>query len=270
MGKIKEYASRQKFRTKYLIGYISVNLSNKKQERNNILEELHNKYLGQRCFILGNGPSLTPEDLDKLKNEVTFASNRIYNIFERTDWRPTFYGMFDEGVGQVPGLVEEISRLDCIKFLREQGYLAYKRIKGKTCYIHSWWDSKYLDNPKFSEDLTKGMYTIATVSYSLIQIARWMGFSEIYLLGMDNRYKFGMTRDGVVFRNEGVCNYFGEEAKEEPLPQNAPATWENDVAYEYADKYSREHGFRIYNATRGGFLEIFERVDLDEVLGRKR
>ena len=85
---------------------------------------------------------------------------------------------------------------------------------------------------------------------------------------MDNRYKFGMTRDGRVFRNKGVCNYFGEDVKDEPLPQTAPATWEMDVAYEYAEKFSREHGFRIYNATRGGFLEKFERVDLDEVLER--
>ena len=96
-----------------------------------------------------------------------------------------------------------------------------------------------------------------------------MGFDEIYLLGMDNRYKFSQLRDGTIIRNEGVCNYFGEEAKEEPLPKTAPETWEMDVAYEYAEKYSREHGFRIYNATRGGFLEKFERVNLDEVLSQE-
>ncbi len=39
-----------------------------------------------------------------------------------------------------------------------------------------------------------------------------------------------------------------------------------EVAYEYAEKYSREHGFRIYNATRGGYLEVFERVNLNDVL----
>lgn len=52
----------------------------------------------------------------------------------------------------------------------------------------------------------------------------------------------------------------------EDLPKTAPATWELDLAYEYADKYSRDHGFRIYNATRGGFLEKFERVSFDEVV----
>lgn len=252
----------------YLVGSFFVNCCGKEKKSQEILKSLHNKYMGKRCFIIGNGPSLTPEDLDKLKGEITFASNRIYTIFNKTEWRPSYYGIIDESVSRTPGLIQEVSNMKCIKFLRKEGFLYYKDIKGDTCYIHSWWDRKYLDNPQFSEDLTQGIYTIATVTYALIEIAYWMGFSEIYLLGMDNRYKFGMTRDGRVFRNKGVCNYFGEDVKDEPLPQTAPATWEMDVAYEYAEKFSREHGFRIYNATRGGFLEKFERVDLDEVLER--
>ena len=37
------------------------------------------------------------------------------------------------------------------------------------------------------------------------------------------------------------------------------------VAFEFAEEYSKEHGFRIYNATRGGALEAFERVDFDSL-----
>ena len=36
--------------------------------------------------------------------------------------------------------------------------------------------------------------------------------------------------------------------------------------YEIANTYALEHGFHIYNATRGGQLEAFPRVDLDEVM----
>lgn len=240
-----------------------------KKQSDICLESLKDKYKGQRCFVIGNGPSLTGSDLEKLKNEVTFASNGIHKIFPETSWRPTYYAIFDEGVAKRKDVIENASKLDCIKFFREQGYLVYKKNGGKNCYIHTWWDRKYLDEPAFSEKLTDGLYTIATVTYSMLQIARWMGFDEIYILGADNKYKFSQLRDGTIVRNEGVCNYFGEEAKEEPLPKSAPATWEMDVAYEYAEKYSREHGFRIYNATRGGFLEKFERVDLDEVLSKK-
>ena len=57
-----------------------------------------NRYKGQRCFLVGNGPSLKAEDLTRLHQagEITFAFNRVYNIFEDTPWRPTFYISQDE------------------------------------------------------------------------------------------------------------------------------------------------------------------------------
>ena len=36
---------------------------------------------GKRCFIIGNGPSLTGSELDLIKEEITFASNKIFNIY---------------------------------------------------------------------------------------------------------------------------------------------------------------------------------------------
>ena len=50
-----------------------------------------NKYTGRRCFIVANGPSLRPEDLDLLhdRGEITFGMNRIYKLFDQTSWRPT-------------------------------------------------------------------------------------------------------------------------------------------------------------------------------------
>ena len=96
-----------------------------------------------------------------------------------------------------------------------------------------------------------------------------MGFEEIYILGADNRYAYSRLKDGTVVKNEGVASYFSETGEKMPDPSSAVSTWEMDAAYEYAEKYSKEHGFRIYNATRGGFLEKFERVSLDEVLSKK-
>ena len=36
--------------------------------------------------------------------------------------------------------------------------------------------------------------------------------------------------------------------------------------YRIARKYIERHGGHLYNATRGGKLEVLERVDLDELL----
>lgn len=250
----------------YGISEYCVVLTGKRKKTQKIMRQLKGRYTGQRCFIIGNGPSLETKDLERLKNEVTFASNQIYNIFDNTYWKPTYYTIFDERVGRSimkSGMYEKINDCQCkMKFVREQGYLIYRNFRAPICYLHSWYDRKYLDLPNFSEELDKGVFSIATVTYVMIQIAHYMGFSEIYLLGMDNRYGRTLNRDGSITINEGLKSYFGDQIQN----VSPVATWEMDTAYEYAEKYSRSHGFRIYNATRGGFLETFERVNLDEVL----
>lgn len=37
------------------------------------------------------------------------------------------------------------------------------------------------------------------------------------------------------------------------------------LAYQSAKQYANQHDFKIYNATRGGKLEIFERVDFNDL-----
>ena len=40
--------------------------------------------------------------------------------------------------------------------------------------------------------------------------------------------------------------------------------------YEVCDTYAKAHGIKIYNATRGGKLEVFERVDFDDLMGMRK
>src|SRR5271157_2832817 len=47
------------------------------------LLSLYNLHLGERAFIIGNGPSLNKCDLSLLKNETTFAVNNIYLNYEK-------------------------------------------------------------------------------------------------------------------------------------------------------------------------------------------
>ena len=59
---------------------------------NKVFEKYKDKHKGQRVFIIGNGPSLSKTDLNLIKNEVSFAMNRISLIYDKNiDWRPTYY-----------------------------------------------------------------------------------------------------------------------------------------------------------------------------------
>lgn len=233
------------------------------------VDQFKNKYDGQECFIVGNGPSLRPEDLDLIynRNFVTFASNRIHKIYNETIWRPTYFTISDGMYIYDRDTLSKIVETKPEAFFTRSQFTKY--LKGINCnvfFLDSNISRELLDSPQFSNDCNCIIYDIATVTYFSIQIAAYMGFKKIYLIGMDNIYTYSKLRDGSIVRNEGVGNYFGNKEKEIPDPSKAISTWEMDVAYEFADKYSREHGFRIYNATRGGFLEKFERVNLDEIL----
>ena len=63
-----------------------------------LIKQLKNSSQNNRCFIIGNGPSLKIADLEKLKGEDCFACNRIYNLYDKTTWRPKYYCSQDSKV----------------------------------------------------------------------------------------------------------------------------------------------------------------------------
>ena len=102
-----------------------------------------------------------------------------------------------------------------------------------------------------------------TVTYVLIQIAVYMGFKEIYLLGVDHSFSRELLPDGSLKINDGVINYFQSNYSKS---NDTPARIKHmDLAYMQARMYCELNGIRICNATRGGKLEIFERVDFDKL-----
>ena len=90
-------------------------------ERGNVrkLRALRDRHRGQRGVVIGNGPSLRVEDLDRLGGEVTFASNKIFLAFPETSWRPTYYSVSDILVAR--NNLEEINNLTSAQDLRELG-----------------------------------------------------------------------------------------------------------------------------------------------------
>ncbi|MGE8204579.1 6-hydroxymethylpterin diphosphokinase MptE-like protein [Heyndrickxia sp. NPDC080065] len=225
-----------------------------KKSRYEKLRQLKNKHKGERCFIVATGPSLTIEDLEKLKNEVTFSMNSICLAFEETNWRPTYYGIQDVGVFNKFEKSIETLEVDC-KFIGET--IANQKHIPDDYYIypmnmlnHNIVHHKY--HTKFSNDAFAVVYDGYTVTYSLIQLAVFMGFKEIYLLGTDCNYSSNM--------NHHFVNYDHVD------PSYLSAGDKMICAYEEAKKYADRHQIKIYNATRGGMLEVFERVHLEAVL----
>ena len=228
-------------------------------ERYSEVKHFAGRYEGERCFIICTGPSLTLEDVERLHGEYTFSMNSITKIFPRTSWRPTFYLIQDEA-----GYVKLEKDLQTYKL--ENRFASDRMIdqlKLKEKFII--YPIDMLNHPAngihtapkyfFSDNAYAIVYDGFTVTYSAMQLAVYMGFKEIYLLGCD-------------------CNYSGEKIHFVHYDKQrtfVPPNTEQDMisAYREAKRYADEHGIKIYNATRGGKLEVFERVDFDELMAQK-
>lgn len=218
-----------------------------------------NSKKGKRCFLIGNGPSLKVEDLEKLKNEDCFGVNEIHRIFSQTTWRPQYITIKDRYTKSTP---EEIEKLDCEMVFLGDYYWRYNPIyrKDAICVreIYGFNTNKY----KFSGDLRKGTYSAPTVVYTAMQIIAHFGYSEVYLLGFDHSYTFEFDKKGRVINTGKENTHFFKDDKASDIIGNV---WGMTKAYEAFKEYADKNGIIVKNATRGGKLEIFERVDFDSL-----
>lgn len=229
------------------------------------LKALQNKYEGRRCFIIGNGPSLNIDDLNKLKNEITFGFNRIYYIFNKTDWRPSYY--LTEDIKIIQQSLNEINNLnldyiftpDIINFdydIKIKNAIYFKQIMEK-------FDD---DLPQFSNNFYEKTYWGGTVTYTAIQMAVYMGFKEIYLIGVDHNFSMYEDKNGNIIRDETVKDYFCDNYNEDREKLEIPNLDDSTKAYISARRYCDKNNIKIYNATRGGKLEVFKRVSFDKII----
>lgn len=214
------------------------------------LQSFRNIHTGKRCFIVATGPSLLMEDLNVLKRnrEICFSVNSIYKAFDKTKWRPDYYVVSDVNFMLENEAVVDSMDLPC-KLVADQcmDFWKYKH-DSQTIQYHL---GALFPCYDFSEDISRVSYMGGTVTYVCFQMAVYMGFREIYLLGVDCNYDKGSQN-----------NHFIKEDKPDHMNHGVDTML---VAYQSAKKYADENGIKIYNATRGGMLEVFERVEFDSL-----
>lgn len=229
------------------------------------LKKFKGIHSGERCFIIGNGPSLTSEDLDRLQNEYSFASNKIYNVFGQTKWRPTYYVVSDNDI--TPQMYAYSCNFD--DGVKAKFFPANFRKgcvgKNKNAYFYNYvgCDTTGKTMPEFVPDMQKYLAEGYSVAYVAIQIAVYMGFTEIYLLGIDFSWPRHKDCQGNIYENGMVKHRFYEDNTQDEIGIPNVELMEN--AYRQALLYCQKHGVKIYNATRGGKLEIFPRIDFDDI-----
>jgi len=235
------------------------------------LMELNDKHKGERCVVIGNGPSLNKTDLDLLKGTPTFGVNGIYYADTRLPEPLAFYvvedtKVFEENTADVLAYGREKAQTFILPTLYRpslgpQDDPVLFRMNG------GFYRSKDLSccRPRFSTNAAEVLYCGQSVTIINLQLAYWMGFSEVGLIGMDFSYAIpqGTEIKGSLYTSAGDDpNHF------DPRYFGAGKTWKdprlNRVLsnYELAKSIYESDGRRIVNCTVGGALEAFDRVDL--------
>jgi hypothetical protein len=224
--------------------------------RNSIrFRQFANKHEGQRCFIIGNGPSLNRTNLSLLRNEITFGLNRIYLKFDELGFATTYYVAANKLV--VEQCADEIARLPSPKFINWY----YSK------FISPAPDVLYFRNPQgeptlgFSTRADLAAWVGSTVTYVAMQIAYYMGFKEVILVGVDHSFVTKGRPGEVVVQKSGDPNHFDPNYFGPGFRWQLPDLEGSEKAYRLAKYYFEKDGRRIVDATIGGKLQVFPKVD---------
>ncbi len=251
------------------------------------------RHAGESCFVMGNGPSLNRMDLDLLEGQTVFGSNAAYLLYDKVSWRHRYYFACDSRV--LPDHAREITAMHDANPAMELFFPAV---------LHHWDGSgkvepteqyipraanRYFFRPipvgtyhlpftAVSADMNQGLIMPFTVTVNMIEAAVFMGFANIILVGCDTDY---VVPEDVIAEGPSVGgekslltstsddpnhfhpDYFGKGRKwHQPHPDRMIQhyTWARDAF--------SPRGVNIVNATVGGKLEVFPRVDYAGLFAR--
>ncbi|MGQ9350966.1 6-hydroxymethylpterin diphosphokinase MptE-like protein [Mycolicibacterium gilvum] len=218
-----------------------------------------NEYAGRRCVIIGNGPSLKKTDLSLLQDEITFGLNRIYLMFDELGFETTFHVVVNQLV--VEQCAEDFRAINAPLFTTTPSR-AYLEGSPETAYLNK------LVGPRFSRDASHGIWEGATVTYVAMQLAYYMGFSEVVLVGVDHRFAVSGPAHQVVESAGPDASHFDPRYFGKGFKWQLPDLETSEVAYRLARKAFEKDGRRIVDSTVDGALTLFPKLSLEDALGR--
>jgi hypothetical protein len=235
--------------------------------RPNLLTNLKNRYQGQRCFIMGNGPSLNQTNLELLETEYVWGVNRCYLLFERIRWRPSFYVTNDQRLTQYIAneLVQMVKESPTCLYFFPSNFRDQKILSNDLNAY--WYNNKILESDQVCSDWVFSTDPSKWVAAS----AAYLGFSPIYMIGCDTSYVVPNTvmvedsDDHLISSQDDDPNHFAPEYLGAGVKWTAPDTDMMICQYKKSKLLLDKLGVDVYNATVGGSLEVFQRIHLEDV-----
>lgn len=251
------------------------------------LRRFKNLHVGERCFVMGNGPSLNKTNLKLLDEETVFGCNSIFLLFDKISWRPKYYTCVDARVLpdralDIENMLQQNPQMTSffpVKISQHDGQKlsTYTRTliapdRGRFYFQER--HNSVSEDPfsMFSNDINAYVVQPFTVAITMLQLAAYMGFKEIYLIGCDTDYKIPAdveqdqaNRLGLISTQDTDPNHFDPRYFGQGRKWHTPQTHKMIEHHKFAKQACERLGVRVFNATVGGKLEVYPRVKFDDL-----
>ena len=225
------------------------------------IKAFHNIHKGEDCFIIGNGPSLNRIEIEKLNEFYNFGMNKIYLLFDYKNLDIDYYVSVNKLV--IEQSIKQIREFEIPVFLNHGNS---RNIESKKNIIKL--ETGGL-NGVFQHDLTSFIPEGYTVTYVAMQIAYYMGFKNVYLVGMDHNFdQIGKPNEEQTLKEEDNNHFDPRYFKDQKW--HLADLEGSELHYRIADFVFKRDGRNIYNATVGGKLEIFKRIDFEKAISQAK
>lgn len=222
------------------------------------LQQFSNIHKGKRCFILGNGPSLRNTDLSRLRNEITFGMNRIYLAFPDMGFETSYYVSVNDLV--IEQCADDIMNLKIPRFVSWRAGKRWLTPQENLFFLYTTYTE-----PTFARDIRNRIWESATVTYVALQLAYYMGFDEVILIGVDHNFETKGKANTTVVSQGDDPNHFHPGYFGKGFRWQLPDLEKSEIGYQMAKNAFEKEGRRVLDATIGGKLSIFDKVDYNRL-----
>ena len=263
MKSIKHYLNRYREKLNHQIW--DSRLTQIAKTSSQALEALRNSHRGQRAFLIGNGPSINEQNLNLLKHECTFACNSFFLKGEEIGLTPTYYVVEDKFVAEDNS--EKINSLKGSTKLipNDLSYCLSSNDQINVNFLRYYLKSSNPQFPLFwNAQNPDTFYWGGTVMYLCIQLAVYMGFDPLYLIGIDLSYKIptNIQQEGDKLTSlEDDSNHFHPDYFGKGKRWHLPETDRMQHCFEKAFKECSAAGVSLFNSTHGGNLAVIPRAE---------
>lgn len=225
----------------------------------NRLERFKDRHKGEQMVLICNGPSLNRTDFDRARKVAMMGLNKIYLGFRKYKIYPRYYAAINREV--IHQSAEAIANLKCVNFIAASDEAA--DCIQSSSLTH--WIKADLPPLGFSTDLCQGVHQGWTVSHVGLQIAYYMGFTQVVIIGMDHRYAYE-GKPNELKKMEGPDPNHFDKNYFQGCAWNNPDLSHAEEAYRIARHTYEKAGRSIIDCTLDGACNVFEKRSLHEVL----